>query len=54
MGVISINVGYQMFDISIHSGIKTAIKLLQKAVGVKQDGVPWAYNNRENKRFLQC
>lgn len=32
-------VGYQLFDLAVHSGIRQAIKLLQKAINVKQDGV---------------
>ena len=32
-------VGYQLFDLAVHSGVKQAIKLLQKAISVKQDGI---------------
>lgn len=38
-GLYHQGVGYQLFDVAVHSGIKQAIQLLQKAISVKPDGV---------------
>lgn len=32
-------VGFQLLDLAVNSGVRQAIKLLQKAIAVKQDGI---------------
>lgn len=55
---MSYEAGVSVFDMSVNAGVKTSIKLIQKALGVKADGIIGpitlgAINKSDNKLFIR-
>lgn len=44
------SVAFQTFDFAVNSGIETAVRYLQRALGVVDDGV-WGPNSKETLQF---